>query len=105
VEHVRTALTGDRLVLPPPVLTELLSDPVVDVSLAGRLMAISSRPVTPGFWSRAGQLRAMVLATKRRARLGDALIVQYCLDHRLPVITRDRDFQRFAAVCALEIVD
>jgi len=46
-----------------------------------------------------------VLAGKRPARLGDALIAQFCLDTGLPIITRDRDFRGFAAVSALEIVD
>lgn len=105
VDHVKQALSGDALVLPPPVLTELLSDPAVDDKLAAELTTIRSRSVTPGYWARAGQLRAAVLAARRRARLGDALIAQFCLDHGLPIITRDRDFRGFAAVSALEIVD
>jgi predicted nucleic acid-binding protein len=105
VDHLQQALAGDRLVLPPPVLTELLSDPGVGEELAAELRAIRSRFVTPGYWSRAGQLRAAVLAGKRRARLGDALIAQFCLDYGMPIITRDRDFRGFAAVSALEIVD
>ena len=105
VDRVQQALSGDKLVLPPPVLTELLSDPNVDEKLAAELTTIRSRFVTPGYWARAGQLRAAVLAGKRRARLGDALIAQFCLDYGLPIITRDRDFRGFAAVSALEIVD
>ena len=104
VDRVKLALSGDQLVLPPPVLTELLSDPGVDEKLAAELTTIRSRFVAPGYWARAGQLRAAVLAAKRRARLGDALIAQFCLDTGLPIITRDRDFRGFAAVSALEIV-
>ena len=32
--------------------------------------------VSPGYWQRAGELRAKVLAKRRKARLGDALIAR-----------------------------
>jgi predicted nucleic acid-binding protein len=32
----------------------------------------------------------------RRARLGDALIAQSCIDRGIRLITRDRDFRAFA---------
>jgi predicted nucleic acid-binding protein len=86
------------------VLTELLSDPGVDERVAAGLTTIRRRHVTPGDWTRAGQLRAAVLAGTRRARLGDAVIAQFCLDNALPIITHDRGFLDFAAVSALEIV-
>jgi predicted nucleic acid-binding protein len=49
-----------------------------------------------GFWQRAGVLRARVLKRRRRARLGDALIAQSCLDREIALLTRDHDFQAFA---------
>lgn len=104
VERVREALAADQLVLPPPVFTELVSDPGIESSVVDQLRAIRKRPLGPGYWERAGRLRAAVLRRKRRARLGDALIAQYCLDYDLPLITRDRDFGQFAAVSKLEIV-
>jgi predicted nucleic acid-binding protein len=45
-----------------------------------------------------------VLAKRKKARLGDALIAQSCLDHRLPLITRDRDFVAFADAAGLDLV-
>jgi predicted nucleic acid-binding protein len=45
-----------------------------------------------------------VLAAKRRARLGDALIAQSCLDHQVRLITRDRDFRHFARAAGLRLV-
>jgi predicted nucleic acid-binding protein len=49
-------------------------------------------------------LRAKVLAQHRKARLGDALIAQSCLDRDIPLITRDRDFRAFAEVANLGLV-
>lgn len=49
-----------------------------------------------GFWHRAGKLRASILARKRKARLGDALIAQCCIDADNPLITRDANFQAFS---------
>ena len=104
VEHVRAALLADQLVLPPPVFTELLSDPSIQGDVVDQLRAIRRRPLGPGYWERAGRLRASVLLRKRRARLGDALIAQFCLDHDLPLITRDGDFRHFAAVSGLQVI-
>jgi predicted nucleic acid-binding protein len=59
---------------------------------------------TDGFWRRAGELRALVLAKKRKARLGDALIAQSCLDGGVALITRDRDFRAFADAAGLDVV-
>lgn len=104
VEHVRAALVADQLVLPPPVFTELLSDPSIEGEVVEQLSALPRRPLGPGYWARAGRLRAAVLLRKRRARLGDALIAQFCLDNDLPLITRDRDFRQFAAVSDLAVI-
>lgn len=104
VDQVRAALTAEQLVLPPAVFTELLSDPSIDGAVVDQLRAVPRRPLTSGYWERAGRLRAAVLARKRRARLGDALIAQFCLDHDLPLITRDADFRGFAAVSDLRLI-
>ena len=36
--------------------------------------------------------------------LGDALIAQCCLDHEIPLLTRDRDFRSFAEAAGLDLV-
>jgi predicted nucleic acid-binding protein len=59
--------------------------------------------IQPGYWERAGILRAKVLAQGRKA-LGDALIAQTCLDKGIAVITRNRDFQAFTEAASLRIV-
>jgi predicted nucleic acid-binding protein len=60
--------------------------------------------VESGFWQRAGQLRAKVLARPRKARLGDALIAQSCIDRGVALLTRDGDFKAFAETAKLKLV-
>jgi len=57
--------------------------------------------VSDRYWERVGALRAKLAAARRRAPLADALIAQSCLDHEVPLITRDTDFRGFARVSKL----
>ena len=104
VERLDDALQDRLVMMPPPVLSELLSDPAMSADLAATLREVPLLDISEGYWARAGRLRATVLARRRKARLGDALIAQCCLDHRLPLITRDRDFEAFAAAAGLDLV-
>jgi len=95
---------GDRQVLMvPAVLTELLSDPQLPANAAESLRELPMLGIEAGYWNRAGELRAKVLAKGRRARLGDALIAQSCVDHGVPLLTRDRDFRAFAETAGLDL--
>lgn len=89
---------------PQPVLGELLSDPKLSTALEATLREVPLLDTSDGYWARAGRLRATVLARRKNARLGDALIAQSCLDHRLPLLTRDRDFMAFADAAGLDLV-
>jgi len=60
--------------------------------------------VEPGYWERAGILRASVLKQRKKARVADALIAQSCLDQATPLVTRDRDFRHFAAAAGLPLL-
>lgn len=91
------ALQSRQVVMPPPVLTELLSDPELPASVAQTLLELPLVALKDGFWHRAGRLRAKVLARKRKARLGDALIAQCCIDADIALIARDGDFKAFSA--------
>jgi predicted nucleic acid-binding protein len=97
------ALKDRQVLMVPAVLTELLSDPKLPAAISKTLCEIPQAPITAAYWERAGALRAQVLAKRRRARLGDALIAQTCVDRRIPLITRDRDFRAFAAVAGLSV--
>lgn len=103
-ELLDRALTDRQMVMIPAVLTELLSDPKLVRKVRQTLAALPLADITEGFWERAGYLRAAVLSRKRKARLGDALIAQTCLDHELALITRDADFRSFAAAAELTLL-
>ena len=57
----------------------------------------------PGYWQRAGLLRSKVLSM-RKARLGDALIAQNCIDRGIALLTRDNDFRAFSDAAQLNLV-
>jgi len=97
------ALADKSLAMIPAVLTELLSDPQLPSSLASSLVDIPLLEPAPGYWHRAGATRAKVLAKGRKARLGDALIAQSCVDSGVYLITRDKDFRAFAEAAALHL--
>jgi predicted nucleic acid-binding protein len=104
VPTLKKALQGHQLSMLPVVLTQLLSGPNLPPSVAASLTDLPPIEIEPGFWQRAGALRAKVLAKRRRARLGDSLIAQLCLDAGLSLITRDRDFRSFAEVSSLSLL-
>lgn len=104
VELIQSALDHQQLALPPAVLSELLSDPALPRAVRFRLAALPILNVEPGFWERAGLLRAAVLRQKKKARVADALIAQSCLDQSSPLVTRDKDFRHFAAAAGLPVL-
>ncbi|MBN8993835.1 MAG: PIN domain-containing protein [Rhizobiales bacterium] len=103
VHRLRAALASGQLVLPPVVLTEVLSDPGVDAFMEENLEQIVRLDLREGYWTRAGQSRRLLLAKGLKARVGDALIAQACIDHDVALITRDRDFRHFAEHCGLRL--
>jgi len=98
------ALEGREVLMVPVVLTELLSDPNLPSSVADTLSDVPMIEIEPGYWQRAGALRARVLSKRRKARLGDALIAQNCVDRGIPLLTRDRDFRSFIDAAGLDLV-
>ena len=92
---VDIALSESQACLPPVVLSELLSEPRLRADVAEVLLQIPLLEIRPGFWERAGRLRAGVLAKGRKARLADTLIAQACLDSKVALITRDLDFRHY----------
>jgi predicted nucleic acid-binding protein len=55
-------------------------------------------------WERAGLLRAGALKQRRKARIGDALIAQSCIDQSVPLVTRDKDVRHFAGKAGLALL-
>ncbi len=101
---IQSALDHQQLVLPPVVLAELLSDPALPRPVRTLLAGLPILEIEPGFWVRAGVLRASLLKRKKKARVADALIAQSCLDQSTPLVTRDRDFRHFAAAAGLPLL-
>ena len=103
VELLDRALQDKQVLMAPVVLTEVLSDPKLPAEVSQTLSDLPLIEVQPGYWQRAGELRAKVLAKRRKARLGDALIAQSCVDRGIPLLTRDRDFRAFADAAGLDL--
>ena len=104
VELVQAALDEQQLVLPPVVLSELLSEPSLTSKVRGLLTALPQLQIEPGYWERAGLLRAAVIKGRRKVRVADALIAQSCLDQLTPLVTRDKDFRHFARAAGLALL-
>jgi len=104
VDLLDRALQERRVLMVPVVLAELLSDPELPTGVAETLSEIPLMEISNGYWHRAGILRAKALKRRRKARLGDALIAQSCVDGDIPLLTRDRDFRAFAEAASLDLV-
>lgn len=103
VELVDQALLDQVGAFSPVAVTELLSDPKLPPSVKNIILEIPVLPITEGFWERAGLLRAKLIHRKHKAKLADTLIAQTCLDHQVPLVTRDNDFTHFKKVSALKV--
>jgi len=101
---IHNILQDGRACLPPVVLTELLSDPKLPKRVADLIQQLPVLEPKPGYWLRAGALRANVIARKRRARLADTLIAQSCIDAGVGLVTRDSDFRNFASHEGLKLL-
>jgi predicted nucleic acid-binding protein len=100
---VESALADHQACLPPVVLTELTSDPHLPRPVTALLARLPVLALEPGYWERAGLLRAKLVARRQRARLADALIAQSCIDHGVRLVTRDGDFRHFARIGGLRL--
>jgi len=104
VEILDRALRDRQVLMAPVVLTEVLSDPNLPSPVSESLLQLPLIEIADGYWQRAGELRARVLAKRRKARLGDALIAQSCVDRGISLLTRDRDFRAFAESAGPDLV-
>ena len=103
VGAVDTLLENEQGVLPPVVVTELLSGREVQGRAAALFLAIPQLVILDGYWERAGQLRANLRRRGLKAGVADTLIAQSCLDHDVALVTRDQDFRHFARHAGLRL--
>jgi predicted nucleic acid-binding protein len=99
-----TGLIKSReLVLPPIAPMEVLSSPVLDEPGARNVIGLPILEILPGYWERAGRLRAALLRNGLKAGIADPLIAQSCINHDVPLITLDRDFRHYVRFGGLRI--
>jgi predicted nucleic acid-binding protein len=103
VNWIEEALINHTLIFPPVVFSEILSDARLPEKLIDTLIKLPLLPIHEQFWYRAGLLRAKLLSKKLKARLADTLIAQACIDHDVPLITRDDDFRHYVKYGGLKL--
>lgn len=99
-------IRSESVFLPPVVITELhgikkrgskeWQEFIDDIPV---LEIIDER-----YWQRCGLMRQKLLEKGYKARLGDTLIAQSCIDHETPLLTRDQDFRHFAEHGGLKLM-
>ena len=102
-DKVAAALIAADLILPPVVVTEILTDRASARLLESIIPEIALLEIKEGFWTRAGHARRTVKQHGLKATIADTLIAQSCIDHDVALITRDGDFRHFARYCGLKL--
>lgn len=95
VEVIKSTITDELLILPPVVLSELLSAKSLKTEVAELLVEMPLLELADDFWVLVGEARRKILKKGRRARLADAMIAVCCIESSIPLITRDSDFRHF----------
>jgi len=93
---LQAALEQGSLVIPLVVLVEILSGPGISPQVESLILAIPRLELTSGYWERTAGMRRSLLKKEKKARLGDCLIAQSCIDQDVPLIAGDHDFRHFA---------
>jgi predicted nucleic acid-binding protein len=95
VKNVALAFDQNQAVLAPAVICEIISDPKLPDKFIKLVKSLPVIAITDGYWLRAGGSRSALLKKGLKAKLADTLIAQSCIDHKVPLITRDNDFRHF----------
>ena len=101
--HLEAALVDGSLVMPMPVLFEVLSGPGLTRDAERSFLELPRLEALPGFWERAGILRRGLLKKGLKARSMDCLVAQSCIDHDVGLIAVDHDFRHFSK-CGLKLI-
>lgn len=103
VELVGQALKDGDLCIAPITVTEMLSSPDLPLSVQGLIISLPQLEIKPGYWERAGRLRAELLRHHLKPKIADTLIAQSCLDYDVQLVTRDQDFSAFRKFGGLRV--
>jgi len=90
--------------LPTVVITEFLSNPRLDKKTYQFFQDMPQLEIRDGYWWRAGETRRLLLKKGLKAKLGDVLIAQACIDNNATLLTRDEDFKHYEKHCGLKLV-
>jgi predicted nucleic acid-binding protein len=94
-KQLETALSHGTLVMPLPVVFEILSGPGLTKEAEGAIQQLPQLEILSGFWQRAGTVRRKLLQKGFKARAMDCLIAQNCMDHDIVLIAADTDYRHF----------
>jgi predicted nucleic acid-binding protein len=78
---VDKALTDNIAILPPFVVSEVLSFKNTSKELEETLDTFPIIDILPSFWARAGKTRSQLLNLGYKARMANTFIAQACIDH------------------------
>lgn len=104
IDILKSCILAENIILPPVVLSELLSDHKLPNHIKEVLVKLPLLEIKAGYWERVGLLRAKVLSRGLKARIADSLIAGCCIDNDVELITRDKDFIKFSQYCDLNII-
>ena len=100
----RISLNEGRVMMAPAVLAELLSSTEMTESVERALSEMEFARTSPNFWKECGKLRRRLARTGFNASLADCLVVQTCLEHGLPLLTRDQGIKKFGPKVGLTLL-
>lgn len=103
VDLLSEKLSEQQIILPPPVIPELLCDPYLPKYIEELILALPRFSISPDYWDNVAKTRAKILKHKLKSRLADAMIAQVCIDNNAPLITRDKDFRHYEKHCGLKL--
>ena len=95
-KRLEACLSEGTLVMPSPVMFEILSGPGLTKEAAQLISRLPILEILPAYWQRAADLRRTILKKGLKARSMDCLIAQNCIDHDIALIASDQDFRHFA---------
>ena len=100
----RARLSLGSVVMAPVVLSELLSSTQMTAAIESSLLQMEFATTSAHYWRDAGRLRRRLAKLGVSASLADCLIVQSCLEHGLPLLTRDDGIKKMGAKVGLVLV-
>ena len=101
---IKDALEKESLCLPPIVLSEILSVPNLNLRIESCIKLLPCLEIFPDFWIRVGKTRATLIKNKLKGKMADSIIAQCCIDNKVPLITRDKDFRHFQKYFGLKLL-